>query len=82
MDLWTAVILFPIYMEWIPPHIIFIHSAYLFIKGMVFWGDFYSVLDIIIAFYLIIIIIGFNSIIITILASIYLLQKAAFSLKQ
>jgi hypothetical protein len=81
LDLWTGALLIPASLGWIPFSVIAVHSLYLFIKGMAFWGDIYSILDVLISIYLLLIFFGLQHALITGLAAFYLLQKAALTFK-
>jgi len=75
-------LLYPAHFGWLSYHVIVVHSLYLFAKGMMFWGEFYSLLDILISVYLLLMAVGVSNIIITVFASLYLLQKALFTFKR
>ena len=81
LDLWTAAILVPLHFGWIPAHIAIVHSVYLFGKGIMFWGDLYSLLDVLVSFYCLFIVFGVTNIVITVLVMVYLIQKVIFTLK-
>ena len=81
LDLWTGLLLFPAHFGWISYHVIAVHSMYLFAKGILFWGEFYSLLDVMISVYLLLMALGLTNMIVTILAALYLLQKALFTFR-
>ncbi len=81
LDLWTAAVLVPLHFGILPVHLVIFHSAYLFIKGILFWGELYSLLDVGISIYILAMVLGVANIVLTLIACMYLLQKSIFSLR-
>lgn len=81
LDLWTGAILIPLHLGWLPYHLAIVHSMYLFAKGMFFWGELYSVLDVLVSIYLLFLVFGFANMVVSVVAVLYLIHKAILSLK-
>lgn len=81
LDLWTGAIMLPMQLGLLPPGIILVHSIYLFVKGIVFWGDLYSMIDLLIAFYIGLMVLGISVWPFTIIAAAYLIFKAMMCLR-
>lgn len=81
MDLWTSIYMLLLHLGISSYPLAFAHSFYLFIKGVVFWGNVYSFLDVVISIYILFVAIGVSHIIASLLFAGYLFQKSFFSLK-
>ena len=80
LDLLTALSLTATHYGWLNSNkVLFVFILYLLIKGWAFKGDIASAIDLVIALYMITLMFGFHSFL-TVIAIIYLLQKAIFSL--
>ena len=77
-DLLTVVIMFLLNSSLIPWRFALIFASYLIIKGLIFKGDFASMMDIIVGVYIILIPV-FSWKILTIILAIYMIQKAVIS---
>ena len=62
----------------LPPSLVLIMALYLMLKGLIFslMGDMISLIDILIGFYILLVSAGLSQWIITLIASVYILQKA------
>ena len=83
MDFLAAIILFLAAIGVAPIRLVIGFALYLFIKAFLFKGDFASIIDLVIGVFLVILfIVGYAQgilAILTIIAALYLLQKAFFS---
>ena len=79
MDLLTAVLAVFVHIGFLPGGILKLFIAYLLLKGIIFVRSFSSILDIVCAIYLIMMVFGFKSFFIYLVA-LYLFQKAVVSI--
>ncbi len=79
LDLLAALFLILFQLEIVTSRVMLSFALYLFVKGVVFWGDGASRIDLILSIYMVSLLI-WSPWILSIIAAIYLIQKAFFSL--
>ncbi len=81
VDLSTILFLFGTFYDIVGWRLGFAHLSYLVFKGLYFWGDLASMIDLGIACFFLLMFFGFRSEIILWVSALYLLQKSVFSLR-
>lgn len=79
MDFAALVVLVLLHFDMVGWRIGFAFAFYLILKAVAFFGNIHSVIDGVIGLYMVLMLFGYTSIL-TLVAAVYLLQKAFFSI--